>query len=109
MSNSNDPFVSITGEDLDKVSGGAARVASSGGSSDTNDQLMTMLTQIGESIKDLAKNNNSGGTDMTTMMMMMMMMGGMGGGGGGAVAAPPPQQPTYVEVSAKGGCGKKGW
>jgi hypothetical protein len=109
MSNSKDPFVSIAGEDLDKVSGGAARVASSGSSSDTNDQLMTMLTQIGESIKDLAKNNNSGGTDMTTMMMMMMMMGGMGGGGGGAVAAPPPQQPTYVEVSAKGGCGKKGW
>src|ERR1043165_3237247 len=109
MSNSNDPFVTITGEDLGKGSGGAARVASSGGGSDTNDQLMTMLTQIGESIKDLAKNNNSGGTDMTTTMMMMMMMGGMGGGGGGAGAATPPQQPTYVEVSAKGGCGKKGW
>ena len=111
MSNQKDPFASISTEDLDKVNGGAARVASSGGSSGTNDQLMTMLTQIGESIKDLAKNNNSGGTDMTTMMMMMMMMGGMGGGGGGGAvaAAPPPQQPTYVEVSAKGGCGKKGW
>jgi hypothetical protein len=110
MSNQKDPFVSITTDDLDKVNGGAARVAASGSGGDTNDQLMLMLTQIGESIKDLAKNNNSGGgTDMTTMMMMMMMMGGMGGGGGGAVAAPAPQQPTYVEVSAKGGCGKKGW
>jgi hypothetical protein len=110
MSNQKDPFASIDAEDLDKVNGGAARVASSGGGSGTNDQLMTMLTSIGDSIKDLAKNNNSGGgMDMTTMMMMMMMMGGMGGGGGGAVAAPPPQQPTYVEVSAKGGCGKKGW
>jgi hypothetical protein len=111
MSNQKDPFVSITTEDLDKVSGGAARVAASGSSSGTNDQLMLMLTQIGESIKDLAKNNNSGGGDqMTTMMMMMMMMGGFGGGGGGgAVAAPPPPQPTYVEVSARGGCGKKGW
>lgn len=108
MSNSNDPFVSISSEDLDAVSGGAARVASSGSGSDSNDQLLTMLTSIGDSIKDLAKNNNSGGGDMMQMMMMMMMMGGMGGGGG-AVAAPAPQQPTYVEVSSSGGCGKKGW
>ena len=105
MSNTQDPFVSIDPTDLGTVSGGAARVASSG-SSDTNDQLMTMLTEISESIKSLASNNN-GGDQMTQMMMMMMMMGGMGGGGGAAVAGPPP---TYVQVSGGGGgCGKKGW
>jgi hypothetical protein len=104
-----DPFTSIDTQDLDSVSGGAARVAS-GGSSGTNDQLMLMLTQIGESIKDLARNNSSGGggDQMMQMMMMMMMMGG-GGGGGAVAAAPPAQQPTYVEVVSKGGCGKKGW
>src|SRR5206468_3438228 len=84
MSNQKDPFVSIDTNELEKVAGGAARVASSGSSNGTNDQLMQMLTSIGDSIKDLAKNNNSGGGDqMTTMLMMMMMMGGMGGGGGG--------------------------
>jgi len=111
MSNNKDPFVSIDSQELETVAGGAARVASAGSTSDSNDQLLTMLTSIGDSIKDLARNNNSGGGDqMMQMMMMMMMMGGMGGGGGGAVAAPP-QQPTYVEVVAKGGgkCGKKGW
>jgi hypothetical protein len=105
--NPNDPFASIDPTDLDHVSGGAARVAS-GGSSGANDQLMTMLTQITDSIKDLARNNNGGGDQMTQMMFMMMMMGGMGGGGGGAVAAAP-QQPTYVEVSAPCKRGKKGW
>jgi hypothetical protein len=111
MSNTKDPFVSIDDTQLETVAGGAARVASGGSTSDSNDQLLTMLTSIGNSIKDLASNNNSGGGDMMQMMMMMMMMGGMGGGGGGAVAAPPPvAQPTYVEVSARGGgCGKKGW
>jgi hypothetical protein len=113
MSNTKDPFVSIDDTQLETVSGGAARVASGGSTSDSNDQLLTMLTSIGNSIKDLASNKNSGGGDqMMQMMMMMMMMGGMGGGGGGAVAAPPvAQQPTYVEVSARGGggCGKKGW
>jgi hypothetical protein len=107
MSNTKDPFVSIDDSQLETVSGGAARVASAGSSSDSNDQLLTMLTSIGESIKDLARNNNGGGDQMMQMMMMMMMMGGLGGGGG-AVAAPPPQQPTYIEVSARGG-GRKGW
>jgi hypothetical protein len=110
MSNNQDPFVSIDENQLETVSGGAARVASGGSTSDSNDALLTMLTSIGDSIKDLAANRNSGGGDqMMQMMMMMMMMGGLGGGGGGAVAAPPPQQPTYVEVSAQGRCGKKGW
>lgn len=109
MSNTKDPFVSIDSNELEQVSGGAARVASGGSTSDSNDQLLTMLTSIGESIKDLSRNNNGGGDQMMQMMMMMMMMGGFGGGGGGAVAAPP-QQPTYVEVSSSGGrCGKKGW
>jgi len=107
-----DPFVSIDSTDLASVAGGAARVAS-GGTSGSNDQLMLMLTQIGESIKDLARNSggNSGGDQMTQMMFMMMMMGGMGGGGAPVAAAPPAQQPTYVEVVSRGGggCGKKGW
>ena len=107
MSNTKDPFVSIDSNQLEQVSGGAARVASGGSTSDSNDQLLTMLTSIGESIKDLSRNNNGGGDQMMQMMMMMMMMGGFGGGGG-AVAAPAPQ-PQYVEVSASGGCGKKGW
>lgn len=113
MSNTKDPFVSIDDTQLETVSGGAARVASGGSTSDSNDQLLTMLTSIGDSIKDLARNNNSGGGDqMMTMMMMMMMMGGMGGGGGAVAAPVAPQQPTYVEVAARGGgCGrgKKGW
>lgn len=101
-----DPFASIDAADLDTVSGGAARVAS-GGSSGTNDQLTLMLTQIGDSIKDLARNNNGGGDQMTQMMFMMMMMGGFGGGGG-AAAAPQPQ-PAYFEVVSSGNRGKKGW
>ena len=110
MSNTKDPFVSINTQELEQVSGGAARVASGGSTSDTNDQLMLMLTQIGDSIKDLARNNNGGTDQFTQMMMMMMMMGGFGGGGG-AVAAPPiAQQPTYVDVGVQGcGRGKKGW
>jgi hypothetical protein len=116
MSNTKDPFVSIEDSQLETVAGGAARVASGGSTSDSNDQLLTMLTSIGNSIKDLAANKNSGGGDqMMQMMMMMMMMGGMGGGGGGGVVGAPPvaQQPTYVDVSSSGGgCGrggKKGW
>lgn len=107
--NADDPFVAIDSNDLDQVAGGAARVAS-GGSSGSNDQLTQMLTSIGESIKDLARNNNGGGggDQMSQLLFMMMMMGGLGGGGG-AVAAPPPQQPTYVEVVSRGGRGKKGW
>jgi hypothetical protein len=106
MSNTKDPFVSIDSNQLEQVSGGAARVASGGSTSDSNDQLLTMLTSIGESIKDLARNNNSGGDQMMQMMMMMVMMGGFGGGGGAVAAAP---QPQYIEVQSSGRCGKKGW
>jgi phosphotransferase system glucose/maltose/N-acetylglucosamine-specific IIC component len=105
MSTTKDPFVSIDPTALSNVAGGAARVAST--SSGDSDQLMTMLTEISQSIQSLAGNNNGGSDQMMQMMMMMMMMGG--GGGGAAVAAAPP--PTYVQVSGGGGggCGKKGW
>src|SRR5512140_1075832 len=113
MSNPKDPFESIDAEELTTVSGGAARVASVSGGNDANDQLLQMLTQIGESIKDLARNNNGGNDQMSQMMLMMMMMGGFGGGGGGGGYAAPAQPPTYVQVSASGhggGCGgKNGW
>ncbi len=106
MSNTKDPFTSIDSQELEQVPGGAARVASGGSTSDTNDALMTMLTSIGDSIKDLARNNNGGNDQLTQMMFMMMMMGGFGGGGGAVAAAP---QPQYIEVQASGRCGKKGW
>ncbi|HEU0037168.1 MAG TPA: hypothetical protein VFQ53_41445 [Kofleriaceae bacterium] len=82
---------------LMKVFGGAARV--SGKSSGSNDQIKTMLTQVTDSIKDLAKNNQQG-SDPMMMVMMMMMMGGGGGGGGGAPAqAAPPQPPPGPVVN----------
>jgi len=90
-----DPFPSIDRNELSKVGGGASRVTAR--SSTANDQLTAMLTQITNSIQQLASNNNQ--SDPMQMMMMMMMMGGMGGGGGGAVAAPPqpaPQAPAPV-------------
>lgn len=84
-----DPFKPIDDEDLSNVAGGAARVTAR--TSAANDQLMMLMTQIGNSIKDLAT-KQSGGSDPSQMMMMMMMMGGMGGGGAPA-PAPAPQQP----------------
>jgi len=84
-----DPFTSIDPAELSKVGGGASRVTAR--SSSANDQLTAMLTQITNSIQQLAQNNNQ--SDPMQMMMMMMMMGGMGGGGG-AVAAPPAAAPA---------------
>ncbi len=95
MSTQQDPFTSITAEDLTKVAGGAARVTAR--SSGSNDQLTTMLTQITASIKDLASSKSSGGMD-PMMMMMMMMMGG-GGGGGGQAAAPAAAPPPQINIS----------
>ncbi len=116
MSNQNDPFSSIDSADLNTVAGGTARVASGGGaSSGSNDALMSMITEIGNSIKDLASNNGGGSDSMMQMMMMMMMMGGGGGGGSSSGGyAGYSGQPTYVSVSASGnggggGCGCKGW
>jgi len=89
-----DPFQSIDLAQLDRVSGGAARVTARTGGAD--DAVMQALTQITSSIKDLASSQGSG---MDPMMMMMMMM--MGGGGGGGAAAPPPAapQPPVINVT----------
>ena len=101
-------LASIDSEQLAAVSGGVTR---SSGSGDAD--VTAMLTQIGNSIKDLAAQKNTGGTDTMTLMMMMLMMGG--GGGGGAVAAPAAVAPPVINldtaVSGGGGCrrGKKGW
>ncbi|HWO26097.1 MAG TPA: hypothetical protein VNO30_45535 [Kofleriaceae bacterium] len=92
-----DPFATIDLNQLDKVAGGASRVSARTGGS--NDQLMTMLTQVTDSIKDLAKNQSSGGMDPMMMMMMMMMMGGGGGGGAAPAAAPQPAQPPVINIS----------
>ena len=103
-------LVSIDSEQLAAVSGGATR---SSGSADSD--VTAMLTQIGNSIKDLAasKNNNSD-NDTITMMMMMLMMDG-GDEREGAVAAPAAVTPPVINVdtgvAGGGGCrrGKKGW
>ena len=92
-----DPFATIDLNQLDKVAGGASRVSTRTGGS--NDQLMTMLTQVTDSIKDLAKNQSSGGMDPMMMMMMMMMMGGGGGGGAAPAAASQPAQPPVINIS----------
>ncbi len=101
-----DPFMSIDSKALENVAGGAARVTAR--SSGANDQLLTMMTSIGDSIKALAANNQNSGGDSMQMMMMMMMMGGMGGGGGGAAAAPQPApQPApqiNISTSVRRGC-----
>ena len=90
--------MSIDLNDLSKVAGGASRVTSR--SSGSNDQLTLMMTQITDSIKQLATSQSSGSDPMQMMMMMMMMMGGMGGGGGGAAAAAPaPQAPPVINIS----------
>jgi hypothetical protein len=65
----------------------------SGGTTQSDQQLQLMLSQITTSIQNLNSNKNQ--TDPTMMIMMMMLMGGGGGGGG-----------VY-----EGGCrgGRKGW
>jgi hypothetical protein len=92
-----DPFATIDPSQLGKVAGGASRVSSRTGGG--NDQLMTMLTSVTDSIKDLAKNQSSGGMDPMMMMMMMMMMGGGGGGGGAAPVAAAAPQPPVINIS----------
>ena len=105
MPKTKDPFASISADDLNKVAGGAARVTSR--SSSANSEITTLLSQVTNSIKDLA-GQKSGGMDPMMMMMMMMMMGG-GGGGGGAVAAPAPAPaptPPVINISTSV---KRGW
>jgi hypothetical protein len=89
-----DPFATIDTTQLSKVAGGASRVSSRTGGG--NDQLMTMLNQVTDSIKSLASNQSSGMDPMMMMMMMMMMGGGGGGGAAPAAAAAPPAAPTPV-------------
>ncbi len=93
-----DPFQSIDLAQLEQVSGGASRVSSRAGGAD--DQLVAMLTQVTDSIKQLSS-KGSGSDPM--QMMMMMMMGGRGGGGGAAAApaaaAPPPA--PIINVTTK--------
>ncbi|HEY6175746.1 MAG TPA: hypothetical protein VIX73_14905 [Kofleriaceae bacterium] len=102
-----DPFTSIDPTELSKVGGGASRVTAR--SNSANDQLTAMLTQITNSIQQLASNNNQ--SDPMQMMLMMMMMGGMGGGGGGGVAAapapaaPPPAPVINITTTVK----RHGW
>lgn len=95
-------FVLINSLELDRVSGGAARVAAT--SSDTDTQMQLMMTQLSDSIKDVANNQNSSSSNMMLPMMMMMMGGGGGGGASAAAAAPPPPPPpagTMVKVNVR--------
>jgi len=98
-------FASISADDLNKVSGGAARVTAR--SSGANAEITSLLTNVTNSLKDLA-NQKPSGMDPMMMMMMMMMMGG-GGGGGQVAAAPPPPAPATppvinISTSVKRGC-----
>ena len=93
-------FQSIDPTQLENVAGGAARVTAR--SSGANQELMTMMSSIGDSIKALASKKPDDG--MSQMMMMMMMMGG--GGGGAPQPAPQPQQPLppVINITNRGGC-----
>ena len=98
----NTNFSSIDREQLTTISGGAARVAASSSSGDLDSKLQLMLTQIGDSIKEVGKTNTSGNDMMMPMMMMMMMGGGGGGGAAAPAAAPPPPAPaTVVRVNVR--------
>ena len=99
-----DAFASISSEDMNKVSGGAARVTAR--SSGASSEITQMLTQVTSSIKDLA--GQKAGVDPMMMMMMMMVMGGGGGGGGQVAAAPAPQPatPPVINISTSV---KRGW
>ncbi len=104
MSHRNPTFSPIDRHHLARVSGGTARVAAS---SSTDTTLQLMLSQLGDSIKQVASNQNNNSNQMLPMMMMMMMGGGGGGGGGAAAAAPAaapapaPQPSTYVKVNLR--------
>jgi hypothetical protein len=90
-------FALINPLELDRVSGGAARVAAT--SSDTDTQMQLMMTQLSDSIKAVATNQNSSSSNMMLPMMMMMMGGG--GGGGAAPAPAPAPAPNVVKVNVR--------
>jgi hypothetical protein len=95
-------FSPIEAEQLTSVSGGAARVAAASSSGDLDSKLQLMLTQIGDSIKEVGKTSTSATDQMMPMMMMMMMGGGGGGGAAAPAAAPPPAPPaTVVRVNVR--------
>jgi hypothetical protein len=102
-----DPFQSIDTTTLSQVAGGASRVTARSGSGGS-DQLTAMMTQITDSIKQLATSQSSG-SDPMQMMMMMMMMGGMGGGGGGGVAAAPAPAPAPPVINISTTVKRHGW
>ena len=93
-------FMSIEAEALNTVAGGA---------SSSDDQVLTALTSISNSIKDIGNNKNNTNDQLMPMMFMMMAMGGLGGGGGAVVQAPAPASPTIIKVNARVGRGRKGW
>lgn len=69
MSNSTDQLQTIDLAALSQVSGGAAAPAGA-----TNDQILTALTGIIDSIKSLAGQPNAGGFNQQEMLMLMMIM-----------------------------------
>lgn len=85
-------FAAIEHTQLEDVTGGAAR---SSGTDDSKIQLM--LTQLTDSIKQVAQSKSSTTDQLMPMMMMMMMAGG--GSGASAPAAPPP--PTQIRVNVR--------
>ena len=90
------PFILINALELDRVSGGAARVAAT--STDTDTQMQLMMTQLSDSIKDVANNQNNSSSQMMLPMMMMMM-------GNRQSSAPAPAPPEV----AVGGVTPDGW
>jgi hypothetical protein len=83
------------------VAGGAARITSA--SSAGTKEVTRLLTEVTDSIKDLARNGQQQTDPSMMMMMMMLVMGGLGGGGGGgapaAMPAPPPIPPPIPPTS----------
>ncbi|MGE0546984.1 MAG: hypothetical protein AB7O24_21540 [Kofleriaceae bacterium] len=72
-------FTPIAETELSSVAGGAA----------TNQQLVSLTTQIGNSLKDVARSSQSQSDPTLMTMMMLMMTSGRGGGGGQVPVAGP--------------------
>jgi hypothetical protein len=67
----NDPFVTITADELADATGGAARITAR--DSGSTDQVSMMMQQMQSAIAAAA--NKKTQMDPTMMMMMVMMMG----------------------------------